>query len=78
MADASRSTATDHGSQSGVLLSILSTVAFTFIAYLTIGLSLAVLPGFVHNRLAFGAMLAGLAIRMSGAWLMPKAPSARS
>jgi MFS family permease len=62
MADASRSTATDHGSQSGVLLSILSTVAFTFIAYLTIGLSLAVLPGFVHNRLAFGAMLAGLAI----------------
>jgi MFS family permease len=62
MADASRSTATDHGRQSAVLLSIVSTVAFTFIAYLTIGLSLAVLPGFVHNKLGFGAMLAGLAI----------------
>jgi MFS family permease len=62
MADASRSTAADHGRQSGVLLSILSTVAFTFIAYLTIGLSLAVLPGFVHNNLGLSAMLAGLAI----------------
>jgi MFS family permease len=62
MADASRSTATEHGRQSGVLLSILSTVAFTFIAYLTIGLSLAVLPSFVHTHLGFGAMLAGLAI----------------
>jgi MFS family permease len=62
MADASRSNATDHGRPSLVLLSILSTVAFTFIAYLTIGLSLAVLPGFVHNNLGLSAMLAGLAI----------------
>ncbi|MBE1159816.1 MFS transporter [Dyella acidiphila] len=62
MADASRSIATEHGRQSGVLLSILSTVAFTFIAYLTIGLSLAVLPTFVHGQLGLGAMLAGLAI----------------
>lgn len=45
-----------------MLLSILSTVAFTFITYLTIGLSLAVLPGFVHTNLGLGAMLAGLAI----------------
>jgi len=64
MADASRSTAIIADRQSGVLLSILSTVAFTFIAYLTIGLSLAVLPGFVHTDLGFGAMLAGLAISM--------------
>jgi MFS family permease len=64
MAVAPRSTAAVPGRTSGVLLSILSTVAFTFIAYLTIGLSLAVLPGFVHDRLAFGAMLAGLAISM--------------
>src|ERR1700679_4276328 len=64
MAEASRSTATSTGRTTGVLLSILSTVAFTFITYLTIGLSLAVLPGFVHNNLAFGAMLAGLAISM--------------
>lgn len=64
MADASRSIATPAGRQSGVLLAILSTVAFTFMAYLTIGLSLAVLPGFVHSQLGFGAMLAGLAISM--------------
>ncbi|RDS80341.1 MFS transporter [Dyella psychrodurans] len=64
MAVAPRSIAASSGRTSGVLLSILSTVAFTFIAYLTIGLSLAVLPGFVHDNLAFGAMLAGLAISM--------------
>lgn len=62
MADASHSSATLEGRQSGVLLPILSTVAFTFMAYLTIGLSLAVLPGFVNTNLGFGAMLAGLAI----------------
>lgn len=47
-----------------VLLPILGTVAFTFATYLTIGLSLSVLPGFVHDKLGFGAMLAGLAISM--------------
>jgi len=62
MADASHSPATLEGRSSGVLLPILSTVAFTFMAYLTIGLSLAVLPGFVNTNLGFGAMLAGLAI----------------
>lgn len=45
-----------------VIAPILTTVAFTFATYLTIGLSLAVLPGFVHGTLGFGAMLAGLAI----------------
>lgn len=64
MADASHSSATQEGRQSGVMLPILSTVAFTFVAYLTIGFSLAVLPGFVHTNLGFGAMLAGLAISM--------------
>jgi MFS family permease len=64
MAVVPRSTAASSGRSSSVLLSILSTVAFTFMAYLTIGLSLAVLPGFVHNNLGFGAMLAGLAISM--------------
>lgn len=64
MADASRVTATAHSRSPRVLISILSTVAFTFIAYLTIGLSLAVLPGFVHTSLGYGAMLAGLAISM--------------
>lgn len=63
MADASHF-ATVESRPAAVLLSILSTVAFTFIAYLTIGLSLAVLPGFVNTNLGFGAMLAGLAISM--------------
>ena len=34
----------------------------TFATYVAIGLSLAVLPGFVHRTLGFGAALAGLAI----------------
>ena len=41
---------------------ILSTVAFTFLTYLTIGLSIAVLPGFVHGTLGFSAIVAGLSI----------------
>lgn len=45
-----------------VIAPILSTVSFTFATYLSIGLSLAVLPGFVHDTLGLGAMLAGLAI----------------
>ncbi len=45
-----------------VVAPIVGTVSFTFVTYLTIGLSLAVLPGFVHGKLGFGAMLAGLAI----------------
>lgn len=47
-----------------VIAPILSTVAFTFATYLTIGLSLAVLPGFVHTSLGFGAVMAGLSISM--------------
>lgn len=49
----SRAAATRH---------ILTTVVFTFICYLSIGMPLAVLPGFVHTDLGFGAVLAGLAI----------------
>lgn len=36
-----------------VTLQIVSVVCFTFICYLTIGLPLAVLPGFVHGDLGF-------------------------
>jgi MFS family permease len=64
MTDASCVSAIAESRRPAVLLPILSTVAFTFATYLTIGLSLAVLPGFVHNSLGFGAMLAGLAISM--------------
>ncbi|TCW86490.1 MFS transporter [Burkholderia sp. SRS-46] len=45
-----------------VTLQIISVVCFTFICYLTIGLPLAVLPGFVHDDLGFSAIVAGGAI----------------
>ncbi|WP_263260976.1 MFS transporter [Pseudomonas sp. RIT-PI-S] len=45
-----------------VTLQVVSIVAFTFIGYLNIGIPLAVLPGFVHTDLGFGAVLAGLVI----------------
>ncbi|PLR44924.1 MFS transporter [Chimaeribacter arupi] len=41
---------------------ILSIVVFTFVCYLTIGLPLAVLPGFVHHTLGYNSVLAGLVI----------------
>lgn len=45
-----------------VTLQIVWIVSFTFIAYLSIGLPLAVLPGYVHNQLGYGSILAGFAI----------------
>ncbi|OXC71636.1 Xanthine transporter [Caballeronia sordidicola] len=41
---------------------IVSVVTFTFICYLTIGVPLAVLPGFVHTDLGYGSVMAGVAI----------------
>ena len=41
---------------------IVSFVYFTFICYLSIGLPLAVLPPYVHLRMGYSAMLAGLVI----------------
>src|SRR5580692_4408050 len=41
---------------------ILSFVYFTFICYLSIGLPLAVLPPYVHLRMGYSALLAGLVI----------------
>lgn len=69
MPDASHATAvvssaTVEPRRFSVIGPILSTVAFTFATYLTIGLSLAVLPGFVHSTLGFGAIMAGLSISM--------------
>ena len=51
-------------SHSAATRHILTTVLFSFLCYLSIGLPLAVLPGFVHVDLAFGSILAGLAISM--------------
>ncbi|MEW5543565.1 MFS transporter [Pseudomonas soli] len=47
---------------SSVTLQILSIVFYTFIAFLCIGLPIAVLPGHVHDQLGFGAVIAGLTI----------------
>ena len=43
---------------------IIGFVAFTFIAYVTIGLSLAVLPVFIHQKLGFSAIIAGVIISL--------------
>ena len=45
-----------------VTLQVVSIVLFTFIGYLNIGIPLAVLPGYVHNDLGFGTVIAGLVI----------------
>lgn len=45
-----------------VTLQILSIVFYTFIAFLCIGLPIAVLPGYVHDQLGFSAVVAGLTI----------------
>ena len=47
-----------------ISLLILSIVAYNFASYLTIGLPLAVLPGWVHDQLGFSAFWAGLVISL--------------
>ncbi len=43
---------------------ILSVMIFTFFCYLSVGLPLAVLPGFVHHQLGYSAFIAGLIISL--------------
>ena len=45
-----------------ITLQIVSIVFYTFIAFLCIGLPIAVLPGYVHEQLGFSAIIAGLTI----------------
>ncbi|MHB9798094.1 MFS transporter [Pseudomonas sp. MT3] len=45
-----------------VTLRILATVVFTFILFLSIGLLLPVLPGFVHEGLGYSTVVAGVVI----------------
>lgn len=45
-----------------ITLQILSIVFYTFIAFLCIGLPIAVLPSHVHDQLGYGAVVAGLTI----------------
>ncbi|HEY0294282.1 MAG TPA: MFS transporter [Bordetella sp.] len=52
------------GSTGSITLQILPCVVFTFFCYLSVGLQLAVLPGYVHNVLGFGPVVTGLAVSM--------------
>lgn len=45
-----------------ITLQIVSIVFYTFIAFLCIGLPIAVIPGYVHDQLGFSAVIAGVAI----------------
>ena len=45
-------------------LRIVSVVIFNLASYLTIGLPLAVLPGYVHDVMGFSAFWAGLVISL--------------
>ncbi|MDR3514812.1 MAG: MFS transporter [Azospirillaceae bacterium] len=43
----------------GTLVSIVTSVAFTFIVYFLIGISLSTLPGYVHFTLGYSSIVAG-------------------
>ncbi|MDH0747694.1 MFS transporter [Pseudomonas sp. GD03842] len=45
-----------------ITLQIVAIVFYTFIAFLCIGLPIAVMPGYVHSQLGFSAVVAGLVI----------------
>ena len=51
-----------NASSTAITLQIVSIVIYTFIAFLCIGLPIAVMPGYVHNQLGFSAVVAGLVI----------------
>jgi len=55
---------------------IVSVVCFTFICYLTIGIPLPVLPGFVNGELGFGSVLAGAAVSVQYAATLASRPHA--
>jgi len=62
-ANSSTLAAPDSGDQQGSIgRRIAAIVFFNFIAYLTVGLPLAVVPGFVHGDLGYGTVIAGLAV----------------
>ena len=48
----------------GLNLRIMSVVIFNFASYLTIGLPLAVLPGYVHDVMGYSAFWAGLVVSL--------------
>jgi MFS family permease len=52
----------NNASSMAISLQIVSIVFYTFVAFLCIGLPIAVMPGYVHNQLGFSAVVAGLVI----------------
>ena len=60
--DAPAHSPTHDASSMAITLQIVSIVVYTFIAFLCIGLPIAVMPGYVHNQLGFSAVVAGLVI----------------
>jgi len=55
-------TPVQNASSMAITLQIVSIVFYTFVAFLCIGLPIAVMPGYVHNQLGFSAVVAGLVI----------------
>ncbi|WP_062381386.1 MFS transporter [Pseudomonas abietaniphila] len=55
-------TPAQNASSLAITLQIVSIVLYTFIAFLCIGLPIAVMPGYVHDQLGFSAVVAGLVI----------------
>ncbi|MCU7646696.1 MFS transporter [Pseudomonas piscis] len=53
---------TSAQSSMAITQQIVSIVFYTFVAFLCIGLPIAVLPGYVHEQLGFSAVIAGLTI----------------
>ncbi|WP_375738209.1 MFS transporter [Pseudomonas boanensis] len=49
-------------SASSTTLQIISVVFFTFISFFCVGLPIAVLPGYVHDNLGYGSIMAGIVI----------------
>ncbi len=45
-----------------ITLQIVSIVFYTFVAFLCIGLPIAVIPGYVHDQLGFSAVIAGITV----------------
>jgi MFS family permease len=63
-------------SEFSATLRIISTTALTFACYFTIGMQLAVVPGFVHLTLGYSAVLAGIAISAQYAATLASRPFA--
>lgn len=49
-------------SDSAATLIIISTVFYTFLCYLMIGIEIGVLPSYVHDQLGYGSVMAGLIV----------------